>query len=216
MKRLLIALCAFVGLGVLVPVTAHAATDSPPPAATTFTVDQTPTVGVTSTIDASALCPNGGCSFAGSVTWRSPGCCGATHTIIQLERDAVMHWTPTALDATRQYVTIIVKVGVPNPANHLVLVSTYAQSFVVAPLTQPASRISSCTKTFSGGGGGQPNNALTTFCGNPAGAGIQQRAGAHCADGTYHYGPWVYVGSYSHVWCPSSGILEPSSSYQVR
>lgn len=102
----------------------------PANAADTFTVDTAPQVGVTSTIDATAIVP-WNASVTTSVVWRSPGCCGATHTIAQLGRTPVTHWTPTALDATRAYVIIVVDVGTPNPANRLIRHTIYQQSFVV-------------------------------------------------------------------------------------
>lgn len=103
---------------------------TPAHAATSFTVDVAPTVGVTSTIDASAVVP-WNASVTTSVQWRSPGCCGAMHVLLQLGRTPVTHWTPQPLDATREYVIVLVDVGVPNPVNHLVKHTTYAQAFVV-------------------------------------------------------------------------------------
>lgn len=96
----------------------------------TFTLDVAPRVGQTSTVDASAVVPTGA-SVTTSVQWRSPGCCGATHILVQLGRTPVTTWTPTAGDAMHAYVIIVVDVGVLNPANHLVRHTVYAQSYIV-------------------------------------------------------------------------------------
>lgn len=104
----------------------------PADAAGSFTIDRAPAVGQVSTIDGSELCPAGGCSFTTSVTYRTPGCCGRVVTIVQLGRTAVVQWAASALDATHGYVTIVMVVGIPNPANHLVRTTTFQQSVVVA------------------------------------------------------------------------------------
>lgn len=97
-----------------------------PAHATSFTND-TPTVGVTTTLDASTLCPVQACSYTWSVVWQDAHF--AVHTITQLGRTAQVAWTPGAEEAAHGYVVVLVNVGVPQ--GRRVQNSTYQQSFVV-------------------------------------------------------------------------------------
>lgn len=91
-----------------------------------------PHAGELVTFDASAsTCDLGPCSFKGQVTWRSPGCCGATHTIAQLRFvSGIASYTFTALDATHPYVTVTVSAINGNSTHNF---RSSSQTFTVTP-----------------------------------------------------------------------------------